>query len=396
MNLSLTEQTNEVIDEMTVLLNYANTLPNGILAPMISFCAFSYTIIGLIKTRRWYKAEQIIYNITSCREEELILRRLNYTINMTKYKLMLIVCLMEWCCILIPVGPYIITLVEQYEFHERIDNFTSKCGSDLVLELITHNLPTRIYIAFAKAALLAFITSLRVLLIYLTNVYRERLKYNNFRKHFLHLILKLIYVIPFDIMRYTFLPNLFIYIIILLWEYVLLWKALKDLRWATRWKLIDLKRDYPSQAITTNFKLGSKIYKITSHLISIGIFFLILAVLFLFNIRPIFDLATHLNCYIHEVYPISTNYTLPEAVIDKIAESLIISVLILLENIFVVLCTFFLVYPYAVLFLVLVIGTVHNWYKKRNTGYPTRRPELITQLLEWHRGRYASRHMNYD
>eukprot|EP00800_Vazella_pourtalesii_P003925 TRINITY_DN1416_c2_g1_i1.p1 TRINITY_DN1416_c2_g1~~TRINITY_DN1416_c2_g1_i1.p1 ORF type:complete len:404 (-),score=22.31 TRINITY_DN1416_c2_g1_i1:76-1287(-) len=403
MNVSFTEETTEVyriievIGRITLLLNYANTLPNGILAPVISFFAFLYTIAGLIKTRRCYRAELIIYNITSCSEEELTLRRLNYSINMTKYKLMLIVCLLELCCILIPVGPYVITLVvSQHEFHERIERFASKCGSDIVLKLMTHNLPSRLYVAFCKAAILAFFASLRVLLVYLTNVYRERLKYNNFRKHFLHLALKLMYLIPFDIMRYTFIPNLFIYIVILLWEYVLLWKALKDLRWATKWKLIDLERDYPSQVITINFRMGTKLYRIVSYLLSIGIFFLIISILSLFNIRPIFDLVTHPNCYIHEVYPISPSYELPAEFIDISTEYLIISLITLLENIFVVLVTFILVYPNAAFFLVLVIATVINWFKKRNTGYPTRRPELITQLLAWHRGGYASRHMFYD
>ena len=107
------------------------------------------------------------------------------------------------CCILIPVGPYVITIeFLNTSFHERIERFASKCGSDIVLKLMTLNLPSRLYVALSKAAILAFFASLRVLLVYLTNVYRERLKYNNFRKHFLHLALKLMYLIPFDI-KYT-------------------------------------------------------------------------------------------------------------------------------------------------------------------------------------------------
>ena len=382
-----------VLSEIARVINYINILPMGFLGPLLSVSLLLYTTRAYVRLQRRHRADNILFNQENCREEELKLRELNYTVNKKKYVLMLLVSLAELSCLLIPLGPFLITILNNTTTIHYFGKKQPSCEQVLIMNLMTQHISARMYIAFSRATLFVFLSLLRLLVTYLTNAYRERLRHTNFRKHFIWLCIITFLMVELDIIRYTFVPNLFISLLIILMEYVLLWRSLKDLRWATKWKVIDLERDHPNESKTKSFKMGSRVYRIFSHLLAIGIFNVTLSLLFLFNIIPIFDFLTHTNYYLHAIYPIQSrlfiNLTVDCSIIKLISQILYIQL-----NVFVTLTTLATIYPFSLYFAILIVNDFILWLRRRNQGYPVRRPEIITSLLEWHRQYYVYKHFS--
>ena len=378
------------LSRVTGILNYMSVVPMGILGPILSVSLLLYTVRAFVILQRRYRAEAILFNQDNCREDELQVRELNYNVNRQKYILILFVSLAEMACLAIPIGPFIVTYLYKNKREAKLlfENKEISCGDSLTLNVMTHHVSARIYLAIARALLFVFLSLLRLLVTYLTNAYRERLKYTKFRKHFLWMFILTILMVSLDIQRYTFVPNLFVGICIILTEYVLVWRSLKDLRWATKWKLIDLQRDSPNEFKTRKFKTASNIYRKFSHLLSIGLFSMLMALLIMSNVLPIFDFLTHISYYLPAIYPrtapLLIDFKINCSVIDLIQQTLY-----LMLNLFLTLATLTTIYPFSFYFTILILNEFIFWMRRRNSQYPRARPELITSLLEWHRKYYV-------
>ena len=380
----------QVLSKISQIINYTNILPMGVMGPILSVSLLLYTIREIFKLKRRYKAEQILFHADNCSEDELKIRELNYTVNMRKYTLMLLVSLTELACLFTPLAPFVITLLSSTNSYQFVEKRLIKCGGTLALDLMIQHISVRIYIGIARALLFVFLSLLRLLVTYLANVYRERLKYTKFRKHFAWMFILAVSMVYFDILMYTFVPNLFITFLILLIEYVLLWRSLKDLRWATKWKSIDLERDHPNEVKTKSFKMASRVYRTFSHLLSVGIFSMTMSLLIMTNVLPIFGFLPHINCYLHVIYPIESTLVI-NLTIDNSVLELITQILYLMLDLFVTLGTLSAIYPISLYFALLILNDFVFWLRRRNKEYPVTRPELITGLLEWHRKYYVYR-----
>ena len=382
------------IGDISKIINEVNIFPIGVLAPFLIISLLLYSILRYVKLKRRHRAERIVYNEHLYREEELMLLERNRGVDKITYQLMMLISLLDVMCAIVPLGPAIVSFSNE----QLLEKYQQECCEyhcHIIFSLMTKSLFARLYISLSKSLLLTEISLIRLLVHHLIDVYRDRIKHTNFKIHFATLAVKITFIISLDAIIYTFIPNLIISLMVLLVEYNYLRIGLKDLGSATKLYIFELERDYPGRRKTREFKLGYNLYRILSPLLSIGIFSILISVLFLFNVMPMWDFIANFNCAVHSVFHVSHKTIFYDLSQSPAISKLIYNILQLVQNIFVSLSTLSFVYPFTIFFTFYAVNQLILYYRMRRSGYPARRPELITELLNWHRSGYNLKNPNY-